>query len=145
MHQPSEFGKALPVRVSHSFAAASALFEQENLASCAGLVPLMTLAPQNGLGDLLARNVHIAEPRIKSGSANLSPKLCTRRDRCMRSWSGIHGGSAISRFTREVDAGRRLTVRSPVHGSRVSNLLKYRASPSSHEQTVPRAGQCAAS
>jgi hypothetical protein len=45
--------------------------------SCAGLVPVMTLATQTGLSDLLVEKVRIAEPRIKSGSANPSPKLTT--------------------------------------------------------------------
>jgi hypothetical protein len=65
------------VQVSHNFAAASALFDDEHLVSCAGLVPVMTLATQTGLSELLAGKVRIAEPRIKSGSANPSPKLVT--------------------------------------------------------------------
>ncbi|MDF1910501.1 IS1380 family transposase, partial [Mycolicibacterium smegmatis] len=49
----------------------------EHLVSCAGLVPVMTLASQTGLSDLIADKVEIVEPRIKSGSANPSPKLTT--------------------------------------------------------------------
>jgi hypothetical protein len=71
------FGKALPVQVSHNFMTASAVFDDAHLVSCAGLVPVMTLATQTGLPVLLAEKVHIAEPRIKSGSANPSPKLTT--------------------------------------------------------------------
>src|SRR5712672_4480389 len=37
----------------------------------------MTLAEQTGLARLLAEKVRIAEPRIKSGSANPAPKLRT--------------------------------------------------------------------
>jgi len=65
------------VQVSHSFAAASAVFDDEHLVSCAGLVPVMTLAAQTGLGQLLDAKVDIAEPRIRSGSANPAPKLTT--------------------------------------------------------------------
>jgi Transposase DDE domain group 1 len=65
------------VQVSHRFAAASAVFDDDNLVSCAGLVPVMTLAAQSGLPELLADKVYIAEPRIKSGSANPAPKLAT--------------------------------------------------------------------
>ena len=65
------------MKVSHSFAASSAVFDDAHLVSCAGLVPVMTLASQTGLSDLLADKVRIAEPRIKSGSANPSPKLTT--------------------------------------------------------------------
>ena len=57
------------MKVSHRFAAGSAVFD-EHLVSCAWLVPVMTLAAQTGLPKLLADKVHIAQPRIKSGSAN---------------------------------------------------------------------------
>lgn len=65
------------MRVSHRFAASSAVFDDEHLVSCAGLVPVMTLATQTGLPQLLADKVRITEPRIKSGSANPAPKLTT--------------------------------------------------------------------
>ena len=55
----------------------SARFDDGNLVSCAGLVPVMTLAQQTGLGELLATKVRIANPQVKSGSANLAPKLAT--------------------------------------------------------------------
>ncbi|GJF11596.1 hypothetical protein NGTWS1803_20130 [Mycolicibacterium cyprinidarum] len=71
------FGKALPVQVSHNFTSTSAVFDDDNLVSCAGLVPVMTLATQTGLPKLLSDKVRIAAPRIKSGSANPSPKLTT--------------------------------------------------------------------
>jgi Transposase DDE domain group 1 len=76
-HQSGQFGKALPVQVSHRFAAESAVFDEDNLVSCAGLVPVMALAEQTGLRYWLDEKVHIAAPRIKSGSANPAPKLAT--------------------------------------------------------------------
>ena len=65
------------MQVSHGFSVDSAVFDDDNLVSCAGLVPVMTLAERTGLSDLLAQMVHIAAPRIKSGSANPAPKLAT--------------------------------------------------------------------
>ncbi|MFE3060898.1 IS1380 family transposase, partial [Nocardia sp. NPDC059236] len=53
------------------------VFDDRNLVSLAGLVPVMRLAEQTGLGELLTGKVAIAEPRIKSGSANPGPKLVT--------------------------------------------------------------------
>src|SRR5271155_3134812 len=73
----TQFGKALPVQVSHRFSVDSAVFDDDNLVSCAGLVPVMTLAERTGMSDLLAQTVHIAAPRIKSGAANPAPKLAT--------------------------------------------------------------------
>ena len=75
--QSVQFGKALPVQVSHDFLPDSAVFDDDNLVSLAGLVPVMALAAQTGLSALLADKVHIAEPRIKSGAANPAPKLAT--------------------------------------------------------------------
>jgi hypothetical protein len=65
------------VKVSHRFDRDSAVFDDDHLVSCAGVVPVMTLAAQTGLPGLLAEKVHIAEPKIKSGSANPAPKLAT--------------------------------------------------------------------
>ncbi|MFY9491981.1 MAG: IS1380 family transposase, partial [Mycobacterium sp.] len=58
------------MRVAHTFTPESAVFDEANLVSCAGLVPVMTLAEQTGLIELLGSKVHIAEPKIASGSAN---------------------------------------------------------------------------
>jgi hypothetical protein len=65
------------VQVSHRLAAESAVFDDDNLVSCAGLVPVMTLAHQTGLGRLFGEKVQITAPRIKSGAANPAPKLAT--------------------------------------------------------------------
>jgi hypothetical protein len=73
----NQFGKALPVQVSHKFAMESAVFDDDNLVSCAGLVPVMRLAEQAGLARLVSEKVRISAPRIKSGSANPAPKLAT--------------------------------------------------------------------
>jgi hypothetical protein len=76
-HQSVQFRKALSVKVSHRFGAGSAVFDDDHLVSCAGLVPVMTLAEQTGLGRLLGEKVRIADPRIVSGAANPAPKLVT--------------------------------------------------------------------
>src|SRR6185369_5869651 len=69
--------EALSVRVSHRFTAGSARFDEDNLVSDAGLVPLLGLAEQTGLPEIIARKVSITTPRIKSGAANPAPKLLT--------------------------------------------------------------------
>ena len=65
------------MKVSHRFKPESAVFDDDHLVSCAGLVPVMALAAQTGLIELLDSKIHIAEPRIASGSANPAPKLAT--------------------------------------------------------------------
>jgi hypothetical protein len=42
------------MRVSHSFLAISATFDDPNLVSCAGLAPTMALAQRAGLTDLVS-------------------------------------------------------------------------------------------
>src|SRR3954464_15364129 len=69
--------EALSVRVSHRFTAGSARFDEDNLVSDAGLVPLLGLAEQTGLAETIAGKGSITTPRIKSGSANPAPKLLT--------------------------------------------------------------------
>ena len=63
------------MQVSHRFTSDSAVFDDGNLVSCAGLVPVMTLAEQTGLPALLDEKVRITRPLIKSGSTNPAPKL----------------------------------------------------------------------
>ena len=63
------------MRVSHRFTAGSARFDEDNLVSDAGLVPLLGLAEQTRLPEILAETVSITTPRIKSGAANPVPKL----------------------------------------------------------------------
>src|ERR671910_808515 len=72
--QPSS-REALSVRVSHRFTAGSARFDEDNLVSHAGLVPLLGLAEQTGLAEIITRKVSLTTPRIKSGAANPAPKL----------------------------------------------------------------------
>src|SRR5690348_8827401 len=67
--------KALSVRVSHRFTAGSARFDEDNLVSHAGLVPLLELAEQTRLPQIIASKVSITTARIRSGAANPVPKL----------------------------------------------------------------------
>jgi hypothetical protein len=56
------------VQVLHNFTlASSAVFDDDHLVSCAGLVPVMTLATHTGLPQLLADKIDIPAPRINSG------------------------------------------------------------------------------
>jgi hypothetical protein len=49
--------------------------DEENLVSCAGLVPVMELAEQAGLSQLLDTHVRFDSERVRSGAANPTPKL----------------------------------------------------------------------
>ena len=60
---------------SHAWRGGSAVFDEDNLVSHAGLVPLLELAEQTGLSQLLDEHVRFVDERVKSGAANPTPKL----------------------------------------------------------------------
>jgi hypothetical protein len=51
------------------------LFDDENLVSCAGLVPVMALAERAGLSELVAARVAISESAVKSAGVNPAGKI----------------------------------------------------------------------
>jgi len=63
------------VQGSHAWTVDSAVFDETNLISAAGLIPVMELAEQAGLSDLLDEHVHFGCERVKAGAANPTPKL----------------------------------------------------------------------
>jgi Transposase DDE domain group 1 len=63
------------VQGSHAWRGDSAVFDEANLVSHAGLVPLLELAEQAGLSRLLDEHVRFTSERVKSGAANSTPKL----------------------------------------------------------------------
>lgn len=111
------------MRLFHTFATDSATFDDDNLVSVAGLVPVMTLAEQTGLTSMLAENVTITVPRIKSGSANPAPKLATliagmcagadsiddidllRSGGCKELFDGVYAPSTVGTLLREFTFG----------------------------------------
>ena len=60
------------MRVSHRFTAGSARFDEDDLVSHAGLVPLLGLAEQTRLPEILGETVSIKTSRIKSGDMEFS-------------------------------------------------------------------------
>jgi hypothetical protein len=63
------------VKLSHRWSRAAVRFDDENLVSCAGLVPVMALAERAGLSGLVARHVTITDPPIASTGANPAGKI----------------------------------------------------------------------
>jgi hypothetical protein len=63
------------VKALHAWRRTSAIFDDQNLVSHAGLVPIMELAEQAGLRRLLGEHVRFTSERVRSGAANPTPKL----------------------------------------------------------------------
>ncbi len=153
-HQSVQFRKALSVKVSHRFGAGSAVFDEDNIVSCAGLVPVMALAEQTGLSALLAEKVSITAPRIASGSANVAPKLTTlvagmcggadfiddvdvvRAGGMKMVFDGVYAPSTIGTLLREFTFGHARQLES-VLGAHLAALADTVALlPGAHEQVV---------
>ena len=60
---------------SYTFTAGSAVFDEQNLVSAAGLVPVLELAEQTGLSRLIDEHVDLPSTRVKSGAVNPAGKL----------------------------------------------------------------------
>ena len=60
---------------SYTFTVGSAVFDEQNLVSAAGLVPVLELAEQTGLSRLIDEHVDLPSTRVKSGAVNPVGKL----------------------------------------------------------------------
>jgi hypothetical protein len=60
---------------SYTFTAGSAVFDEQNLVSASGLVPVLELAEQSGLSRLIGEHVVLPSTRVKSGAVNPAGKL----------------------------------------------------------------------
>ena len=60
---------------SYTFTVGSAVFDEQNLLSAAGLVPVLELAEQAGLSELIGQHVDLPSTRVKSGAVNPAGKL----------------------------------------------------------------------
>jgi hypothetical protein len=65
------------VQSSQTFAVGSAVFDEPNLVSAAGLVPVLELAEQTGLSRLIGEHVELPSTRVASGAVNPAGKLTT--------------------------------------------------------------------
>ena len=58
---------------SHTFTVDSAVFDERNLVSAAGLVPVLELAEQTGLSELIAEHVQLPSTRVPSRTLEQIP------------------------------------------------------------------------
>jgi hypothetical protein len=60
---------------SYTFTLGSAVFDEQNLVSAAVLVPVLELAEQGGLSELIGELVDLPSTRVRSGAVNPVGKL----------------------------------------------------------------------
>ena len=63
------------MKLPHTWSRATPLFDDERLVSSAGLVPVMGLADQAGLSELIGEKVALRSSRVRSAGANPAGKL----------------------------------------------------------------------
>lgn len=63
------------MKLSHAWSRATPLFDDEHLVSSVGLVPVMELAEQAGLSELVAERVRLASTRVASAAVNPAGKV----------------------------------------------------------------------
>src|SRR5471030_414144 len=107
------------MRVSHSFPAISAVFDDPNLVSCAGLAPTMALALRAGLADLVSStltlkaeggaNAHLKVPALVAGMVagadSIEDMDLLRHGGMGRLFTGIRAPSTLGTFLRTFTFG----------------------------------------
>lgn len=63
------------MQLSHAWPPDAPRFDEDNLVSCAGLVPVMALAERTGLSNLVADKVAFRDTRVASAGTNPAGKL----------------------------------------------------------------------
>ena len=107
------------MRVSHSFPAISAVFDDPNLVSCAGLAPTLALAQRAGLADLVAEhlslkaegsaNAHLKVPALVAGMVagadSIDDMDLLRHGGMDRLFTGVRAPSTLGTFLRTFTFG----------------------------------------
>jgi hypothetical protein len=117
------------------------LFDDENLVSFAGLVPVMALAEQAGLSELITERVAITTTRVKSAGVNPAGKLTSiiagmaagadsiddldviRSGGIPRLFGGVYACATLGQFLREFTHGHTRQLASVARGHLV-NLVE---------------------
>jgi hypothetical protein len=73
----TEQQKALEVKLQDGWSRAVPVFDDEHLVSCAGLVPVMGLAEQTGLAELIGDRVVFKDSKVASAGVNPAGKLAS--------------------------------------------------------------------
>src|SRR6478672_10125246 len=127
---PANPQKALIVKLPDGWSRATPVFDDENLVSCVGLVPLMGLAEQAGLSELVGQKVKMRTSRVASAGVNPAGKLTSiiagmaadadsiddldviRSGGMPRLFGGVYAPATLGQFLREFTHGHTLQLAS---------------------------------
>lgn len=111
------------MKLPHAWSTATPVFDDENLVSCAGLAPVMGLAEQTGLSQLLKEKVRLDSVRVASAGVNPAGKITTiiagmaagadsiddlqvvRSGGMKRLFTGVYAPATLGQFLREFTHG----------------------------------------
>ena len=123
------------MKLPDTWSRATPVFDDERLVSCAGLVPVMGLAEQSGLSELLAERVVLRSTKVPSAGVNPAGKLTAiiagmaagadsiddlqvvRSGGMKRMFGGVYAPATLGQFLREFTHGhtRQLGSVAPEH------------------------------
>jgi hypothetical protein len=130
--------KALKVKLPDVWSRATPVFDDENLVSCAGMVPLMGLAERAGLSELIEQRVRFTGSRVASAGVNPAGKLTSiiagmaadadsiddldliRSGGMPRLFGGVYAPATLGQFLREFTHGHALQLASVLRAHLVS-------------------------
>ncbi|MBE1608643.1 hypothetical protein HEB94_005491 [Actinopolymorpha pittospori] len=111
------------MKLPYGWSRATPVFDEQNLVSCAGLVPVMALAERAGLSELVGERVAITETTVASAAANPAGKLASiiagmaagadciddldviRSGGMRRLFGGVYAPATLGQFLREFTHG----------------------------------------
>jgi hypothetical protein len=139
---PANPQKALRVKLPDGWSRATPVFDDERLVSCAGLVPVMGLAEEAGLSELIAERVRFNGSKVKSAGVNPAGKLTSiiagmaagadsiddldviRSGGMPRLFGGVYAPATLGQFLREFTHGHTLQLASVLRAHLV-NLVGH--------------------
>ena len=110
---------------SYRFTVDSAVFDEPNLVSAAGLVPVLELAEQTGLSELIGEHVDLPSTRVKSGAVNPVGKLTSIIAAMSCGTDSIDDAGVL----RATSLPRRPTLRRPVAAPALPPARRVRSLP----------------
>jgi hypothetical protein len=140
------------VKLPHVWSRATPLFDDERLVSCVGLVPVMALAEQAGLSELIAERVEVGSTRVASAGVNPAGKLTSviagmvadadsiddleviRSGGMKRLFTDVYASATLGQFLREFTHGHTSQLASVARAHLVSLVERTSLLPGIEQQ-----------
>lgn len=140
------------MKLHHGWNKATPIFDDENLVSCAGVVPVMGLGEQTGLSELIGQKVRFKTARVKSAGSNPAGKVCSiiagmvagadsiddldeiRSGGMKRLFGEVYAPATLGQFLREFTHGHTLQLASVLRGHLVNLAERCDVLPGADKQ-----------